>query len=234
MHRISSVNNPDAPLGHHWQDATHITFGVATLGFRYKEFKLEGSSFTGREPDENRYGFDEPKFDSYSYRVSYNPSANWALQFSQGFIKSPEALEPDEDVTRTTASALYAKKLKKSTHLNASAIWGLNSKEDHSEHSILLEGNLQLDRNALYGRYEIVQKSKHELDLDGNYPDKNFDIHSLTLGYNRRLTGIQLVDILAGTQVTMYKSPNELKELYGNWPMALQAYIQLRPGLHTH
>lgn len=34
MHRISSLNNPDAPLGHHWQDATHVTFGVATLGIR--------------------------------------------------------------------------------------------------------------------------------------------------------------------------------------------------------
>ncbi len=36
MHRISSFNNPDAVLGHHWQDATHISFGVATLGLRYK------------------------------------------------------------------------------------------------------------------------------------------------------------------------------------------------------
>lgn len=35
MHRVSSMNNPDAPLGHHWQDATHITFGVATFGLRY-------------------------------------------------------------------------------------------------------------------------------------------------------------------------------------------------------
>ena len=36
MHRISSFNNPDAPISHHWQDATHILFGVATVGFRYK------------------------------------------------------------------------------------------------------------------------------------------------------------------------------------------------------
>ena len=34
MHRTSAENNVDAPLGHHWQDATHITFGVATLGMR--------------------------------------------------------------------------------------------------------------------------------------------------------------------------------------------------------
>jgi hypothetical protein len=79
MHRVSSMNNPDAPLGHHWQDATHITYGVATLGFRYKNFKLEGSSFTGREPDENRYDFDKASFNSYSYRLSYNPNKELGL-----------------------------------------------------------------------------------------------------------------------------------------------------------
>ena len=30
MHRLSAMNNPDAPLTHHYADATHITFGVAT------------------------------------------------------------------------------------------------------------------------------------------------------------------------------------------------------------
>ena len=32
MHRPSAMDDPDAPIGHHWQDSTHITFGVATLG----------------------------------------------------------------------------------------------------------------------------------------------------------------------------------------------------------
>jgi len=40
MHRPSSQNNLDSPLGHHWQDATHITFGVTTLGIRYRMLKL--------------------------------------------------------------------------------------------------------------------------------------------------------------------------------------------------
>lgn len=83
MHRVSSLYSPDAPIGHHWQDATHFTFGVATLGFRYRDFKLEGSSFTGREPDEERYGFDKPRFNSWSTRLSYNPSPEWALQVSK-------------------------------------------------------------------------------------------------------------------------------------------------------
>jgi hypothetical protein len=38
MHRPSAMDNPDAPISHHWIDATHITFGVATLGGRFGDF----------------------------------------------------------------------------------------------------------------------------------------------------------------------------------------------------
>ena len=32
MHRPSAADDPFAPLGHHWQDATHEAFGVVTTG----------------------------------------------------------------------------------------------------------------------------------------------------------------------------------------------------------
>src|SRR5690606_48503 len=100
-------------------------------GFRYKQVKAEFSSFTGREPDENRYDFDKPLFDSYAYRLSYNPSKQWALQFSQAFVHSPETLEPDVNITRTTASAIHTALLRKHGSFVAStAVWGLNSKSD--------------------------------------------------------------------------------------------------------
>ncbi|HEX4696246.1 MAG TPA: heavy metal-binding domain-containing protein, partial [Candidatus Udaeobacter sp.] len=110
MHRPSAMDDPDAPIGHHWQDSTHITFGVATLGLQWSRFggmKLEGSIFTGREPDEDRYDFDRPRFDSYSGRLSWNPTRNLALQVSYGYIKSPEELHPETKIHRTTASAIY-------------------------------------------------------------------------------------------------------------------------------
>src|SRR6266403_3066657 len=80
MHRLSAMDNPDAPIGHHWQDSTHVTFGVATLGAQWRNVKIEGSVFTGREPDENRYDFDRSRFDSFSGRISWNPIRNLALQ----------------------------------------------------------------------------------------------------------------------------------------------------------
>src|SRR5690606_443516 len=77
--RFSSEYIPETPLGHHWMDSTHITFGVLTAGFVYKNFKLEASSFKGREPDEHRYDIEKPKLDSYSFRISFNPTDNIAL-----------------------------------------------------------------------------------------------------------------------------------------------------------
>ena len=81
---------------------------MATLGVVFSGVKLEGSLFTGREPDEDRYGWDSPELDSQSARLSFNPSPSWALQASFGSIESPEQLEPGTDVDRTTASAIYS------------------------------------------------------------------------------------------------------------------------------
>ncbi|MCG2615554.1 hypothetical protein LZZ85_14735 [Terrimonas sp. NA20] len=232
MHRISAMNNPDAPLGHHWQDATHITFGVGTLGFRYKKLKVEGSIFTGREPNEERYGFDKMLFNSYSYRLSYNASRNWAFQFSQGFIKEPELLEPGVDVTRTTASALYAKKLGKDRDLNAALIWGFNDKgAGHKEHSLLLEENYRFGRNAVYSRYEWVQKSTEELELENQLGHQTFDVQVFSAGYNRGLWKSKVVDLAAGAQATLNFPAAGLKSVYGNLPVGFQVYVQLRPVL---
>lgn len=57
-HRPSAAADPLATLSHHWQDATHVSFGVATVGVYGRRVKLEGSLFNGREPDEVRTNID--------------------------------------------------------------------------------------------------------------------------------------------------------------------------------
>lgn len=229
MHRISSMNNPDAPLGHHWQDATHITFGVTTLGFRYKIIKFELSNFTGREPNENRYSFDRPRFDSWSYRLSVNPTDNFAVQFSQAFIKSPESLEPEENITRTTASVLHSIILGEKTHLTSAAVWGVNQKWEHRpEHSMLLESNLQMNKTAFYGRYEFIQKSGHELDIN-NGSDKLFPINALTLGTSYNFLHAFNTNFRIGIQGSAFFTPSELRAFYGRLPLSAEIYIHILP-----
>ncbi|SIO54497.1 hypothetical protein SAMN04488055_5613 [Chitinophaga niabensis] len=234
MHRVSAMNNPDAPLGHHWQDATHITFGVGTVGFRYKQVKAEFSSFAGREPDEDRYNFDKPLFDSYAYRVSYNPGKAWALQFSQAFVHSPEALEPDEDVTRTTASVIHTVPLhKQGSFIASSAVWGLNTRDHgHKEHSFLAESNLQLQKNAIYGRYEFVEKSTHELQLEDTFGEAKFNVHAFTLGYARTLATAWKTNLALGVQGTVNVEDKALYGIYGKNPLSAQIYLRISPAIH--
>jgi hypothetical protein len=73
-------------------DSTHITFGVVTGGWVHDDWKLEASSFKGREPDEHRYNIEAPKLDYSAVRVSWSPSANWSLQVSRANLNSAEAL----------------------------------------------------------------------------------------------------------------------------------------------
>ena len=42
MHRPSALNDPFAPLAHHWTDATHITYGVLTAGLFTKRGQARG------------------------------------------------------------------------------------------------------------------------------------------------------------------------------------------------
>jgi len=65
-HRTSSSEDPMAPLGHHFQDSTHIANEVITLGVTHRNFRLEGSGFYGREPDEYRWDIDSGNIDSRS------------------------------------------------------------------------------------------------------------------------------------------------------------------------
>ena len=233
MHRISTFNNPDPPLGHHWQDATHILFGVATVGFRYKWVKLEVSSFKGREPDEFRLNFDRPRFDSYSYRLSVNPSPSFAFQFSQGYIKSPEELEPTENVTRTTTSVLHSKGLGRPGYYVTSAlVWGMNRSNGTGANSILAESSLQMGRVAMYGRYENVGKSPEEIGLKGElFNQKLLTNNALTLGMNYRLVQYVGSDLVLGAQVTGNAPDKALEPVYGKTPISGEIYLRITPSL---
>ena len=233
MHRPSGMDNPDAPISHHWVDATHITFGVATLGFRYRKFKLEGSSFIGREPDENRYNFDKPRFDSWSGRLSFNPNKNWAFQVSHGYIKSPEALHPSEDVNRTTASATYSRPFGKEKFFSATALWGMNKTPGLAiANAVLAEAELRLKRLAIYTRYEWVQKSTEELELDEIIYGHNtvYAINAVTLGGSYDIITKPL-RMAAGAQMSLYHTATHLNSLYGSNPFAAELYLHFYPKL---
>lgn len=161
MHRFSGIELQEAPISHHWIDSTHVTFGVATLGYIWHRFKIEGSIFTGQEPDQDRYDFDEPTFNSYSGRISYNPTEAWALQVSYGRINAPEQLAPYIDTDRLTASGIYHHSFE-NAQWQSTLAWGQDTSDPGSRlNAFLLESTLNLfKRHWFFVRGEVVEKDE--------------------------------------------------------------------------
>jgi hypothetical protein len=230
MHRFSGLENPEAPVSHHWLDSTHITFGVATLGWVRGPVKLEGSVFTGREPDEKRTDIEEPKMDSWSIRASFQPSINWALQASYGHLNSPEQLEPEVDTDRSTLSAIYNRPLADGNWQTTLA-WGRNAKDPGaSTDSWLLESAATFaPRHTLFGRFE--RQENNELFGHGNegeHAEEVFTVGKLSLGYvwdafigDGWKGGLGALGSLA-------LIPSELEDDYGDQPVSWMAFLRVR------
>jgi hypothetical protein len=236
MHRASAMDDPEAPIGHHWQDSTQVTFGVATAGLVWRNVKIEGSIFTGREPDEDRYNFDQPQFDSYSGRISWNPTQNLALQVSYGYIKSPEALDPELNRHRTTASLIYNLPLGNDSNWSNSFVWGQNNDTGEGKtQSFLIESDYQRGPDTVYVRWERVEKSGQELVLNPAADTRIFPVSGYTIGYVRDLSHGNGLDIGLGTQVTINGRPDTLDRYYGDGPgYAFEFFLRIRPSQHGH
>jgi hypothetical protein len=231
MHRPSAQSDPFAPLGHHWQDATHISYGVATAGLYSRRWKLEGSIFNGREPDENRWDFDFRRLDSYAGRLTVNPSGRWSFAGWYGFLDSPEELHPEESAHRYGASALYSGRGWRGGEWATLVLWGANAHGGEAEHSAVMESNLEVGRrNTVFARYEYVRKSAEDLVVPGAPPEQQYDINSVVAGYIREVSSIRGGTIGVGVRASLNFIPGSLQSTYGTrTPGGFAVYLRVRP-----
>jgi hypothetical protein len=220
-HRPSAAGDPFAVLGHHWQDATHITFGVATVGLYTSGVKIEGSIFNGREPDETRTNFDLRPLDSYSGRITVNPGSMWSASASYGYLKSPEELTPNISQHRMTTSVLFD-----NGQLSSALVYGANldSNDPRLSNSVDLESTW----HDLFGRIEYVQKTGTDLALP---IAGHFDIEALSAGYTRDVARPAHIAIGLGGVATVNLVPETLRAYYGTQtPVGFVLFVRFRPS----
>lgn len=242
MHRPSALENTQAPLGHHLQDATHISFGVVTTGLSYRGLKIEGSLFNGREPDDQRYDFEANPWNSRSARVTFAPNGNWSMQFSYGLLKDPELLHRG-DTNRMTASIHHNKSFDRGFWAT-SLIWGRNREEHEDDgevfrlNSYLAESTVNfLDKNYVYTRLELVDKKellRHEdarlLELPEDFHHPQFRIGAYTFGAARDVWTTDKFLMGLGGDFTFYSKPQQLDAIYGERPTSYKFFVRFRPS----
>ena len=226
MHRPSGIDIPGAPISHHWLDSSHITFGVVTTGVISGGWKLEGSLFKGREPDQNRYDIESPELDSHSLRLSWNPSRNWALQASRARLTSPEQLSPEIDVDRTTASALFSRAGGRS-RVDAAFAWGRNeSRPGETLDAFLLEGAyVARERHHVFARGEVAEKD--ELFDEGHpFDGRVFTVGKAEVGYLYDFVRAPRVAFGIGATGSLAFVPNAIGGEYGDAPTGGMLYLR--------
>jgi hypothetical protein len=227
MHRLSIEDSPEAPITHHWLDSTHITFGVLTGGVVHGDWKLEGSAFKGREPDQHRYDIETPKLDSAAARLSWNPTSNWALQASWAHLKSPEQLEPDENQTRWSASAIYTVPFGRDGYWSTTAAWGRRTAEHDDLDAYALESAVKFNPAwTVFGRAE--QTENNELVAAAGHHGPVYRVGKISLGAVRDWPVSPHLSFGLGGLYAVNFVPGALKPAYGDEPDGAMAFVRLK------
>lgn len=248
MHRPSADADPLAPLGHHWQDAAHESFGVVTAGVYGSRAKLEGSVFNGREPDEYRFNLDYQgaRLDSYAARLTVAPSARMNASAWGGYISDHDPLDPGTGMQRYGASLLTVLPGAAQGVWSAALVGGLNihhhgarahnhgaetAKSSHIATSTLVETTYELgDRATIYGRAEQVQKSADDLGFNGADLMQLFTIRALTLGGTTEIATARALSFGIGARGTVNLLPTTLEPTYGTrTPLGFSVFLRVRP-----
>jgi len=220
MHRLSILDSPEAPISHHWLDSTHISFGVVTAGLVLGDLKLEASRFNGREPDQHRWNIETGPLDSTSLRFSWNPTPNLALQASWAHLVAPEQLEPGENSTRWSASAIYTRPLGRRGWWSTTLAWGNRAGRE----AFALESAAGLGLWTLFGRAEYTQND----ELSGRHHGPAFDVGKVSFGAIRDFRIAPHVRLGLGGLYAFDLVPRGLRTSYGGNPEGAMAFLRLK------
>ncbi len=228
MHRPSARFLTQAPIGHHWFDSTHISFGVLTAGYGTKSWQIESSLFNGREPDEHRWDIETGRLDSWSIRGTVNPSDHWSAEISYGRLKHPERLHPEDDESRLIASVAYA-----GGGLDLTA--GFSAKKREPGRTLdawFGEATYAFSpRHALFGRAESLRNDElFEDDPLSPLADRPFRVERFTAGYAYSLPIGSWASMALGGEGSVIAKPAELRAAYGKTPLSLTVFAKLILG----
>jgi len=234
-HRLSASAMPLAPLSHHNQDSTHISYDVITAAADAGIVTLEGSVFHGAEPNENRWDIEAGSLDSYSGRVTLRLHSDLQVQLSAGHLDHPEAIEPGNQ-TRYVGAA-YWQRATSDGFVALSLISGLTDTDDGREWGSLLEGTWKFaDANSVFGRVEAVDRDVYELlhktQRPEGVPHVRTRVWATTLGAARDVALFPSVSTSVGAEATLYHFSSRLDNVYDATPFGFQAFLRIGFGSH--
>lgn len=241
MHRNSSRDNPDAPLGHHvGQDVGHISSTVLGAQLDLGTWILEASGFNGTEPEPMHVNLPLGPIDSEAFRVTYVIAPDHRVKASIAQVKQTDPTYPGTTSATRLSASIY-------DHFDFGSLGPVDhafivgSIKRHptgvSLTSFLDEAVLTRGASDYWGRIELLQRLGSELAIPptstGNGIDEKRWVSAITLGYTHWMPWSSWLDAGFGTSITMDVIPDAWASAYGHrTPLTARAIIQLRGKIH--
>lgn len=246
-----SEDIPDVPLGHHWQNNSDISYGVATGGYQWNAFTLEGSVFRGREPDNRHWDIEKARFDSWASRVSasWRP---WTAQASFGRLHSPEQLSPMQDQERASLSLSYdhdswtapiqatlafGRVWPRGIRATDSVIFECIERSGASatffqRYEYLENDHLIIGGSPLVGPVLAAAQRHQPFTTDGGIPVpiRFFPFHKFTLGARYDFWHKAQATLGFGASASFHLIPKILTRVYGDTPATVSVFLRLALG----
>jgi len=229
MHRMSAMDSPEAPITHHWLDSRQGGVGGGRRGGWHGSFNRGVSSFRARVPDGDRSTTVGPERDSWSVRGSWNPSPEWSLQVSYADVTAPEQLEPDEDETKWSASAIHARRFGAEGWWSSTLAWGRKTNDhDESKDAWLLETAVSPDnRWTVFARAERIETDELLPGAGGGHGDLH-TVAKASLGAVHDWRLAENVRFGVGALYSLNRVPDALEPAYGGDPDGGMVFMRLK------
>jgi hypothetical protein len=239
MHRESARDDPDAPLGHHvGQDVGHITSTVLGAQLTLGKVTVEASSFNGTEPQPTRVDLPIGPLNSEALRITYVLAPEHRLMASVAQVDQTDPQYPGTTSATRRSSSLYDHwDIDQVGSLDHTFIVGSISRRPDSQTltSILDEALLQHGRSDFWGRIEILERLRSELEIPDpialgvSAPDEKRWVSAWTLGVTRWAARYHDLQIGVGASVTLDVIPSEWASAYGSrTPLTGRLIVQVK------
>lgn len=217
----------------HWLNASNIGFSMASLGYTWRNLKLEGALFKDRETDQSR-DVEFIRLDSITTRLkrkkrlSYKFGANWDFQLSRGLHESPDQFKRDQKVRRTTASSTY-----RSTILgnpwNTTLAWGRGrGLSGVAGNAYLLESAMRIgSQHTVFGRFERAGNDELFREEEASHL-QSYRANKMTMGYLYDVTQFGPGRLGVGGLVSRRVVPDELQPYYGSRNNSYMVFFRLQ------
>ncbi len=211
----------------HWLNANNFGTSMASLGYTWRNLKLEGALFRERDAEQPRHTEFLRRY-STAKRLSYKFGSNWDFYLSSRAHNSPDQLRPDLKVRRRTAALAYHNTINGNPWNTTLAVGRGRGLSGNSGTMYLFESAMRIGpKHTVFGRFERAGNDELFREEEASR-QRSYQANKMTMGYLYDVAKVGSGRLGIGGLVSRRAVPDELLPYYGSRNTSYMVFLRLQ------